>query len=205
MDFSVLSDMELLAIIAGRQVTLSSDSLLSGAINSLYDRYGRLIYSVAIHTVGDAQTAEEITQDVFVRVWENAHTYQPEVAKVSAWLVSITRHRAIDELRRRKVRPEKNLDDWPEEGEVNGVEMMTPLDGPEKLFETTAQQQSLRQILAALPPDQRQILRLAYFKGLSHSQIAELLGEPLGTVKSRVRLGMQKLREMILAQGIMDP
>ena len=73
---------------------------------------------MAIHTVGDPQTAVEITQDVFVRAWENALTYNPDVDKVSAWLVSITRHRAIDELRRNGARPEKNLEDWPENGEM---------------------------------------------------------------------------------------
>jgi RNA polymerase sigma-70 factor, ECF subfamily len=202
MDFSTLDDKTLLALIAERHQPVPSDPILGEVINVLYDRYGGLIYSVAIRTVGDVETAQEITQDVFVRVWENAHTYQPDLAKVSAWLISITRHRAIDELRRRSVRPEKKLDDWPEDGEMDGVEIMAPLDGPEKTFEKTSQEHTLQQIVAALPIDQRQILGLAYFKGLTHSQIAELLGEPLGTVKSRIRLAMQKLREMIANQDL---
>jgi RNA polymerase sigma-70 factor (ECF subfamily) len=175
------------------------------ALGVLYDRYGRLVYTVAIHVVGDAETAEEITQDVFVRAWEGAHTYRPDMAKVSSWLVSIARHRAIDELRRRGVRPEKVRSDWPEDVGQENIDGLPVLDGPEEVVENVFQQHGIRKAVSSLPPDQRQVLGLAYFKGLSHSQIAELLGEPLGTVKSRIRLAMMKLREAWVEKGIVEP
>lgn len=197
MDFSALDDVALLGLIArGR----------SEALSVLYDRYGRLVYTVAIHVVGDTETAEEITQDVFVRAWESADTYRSSIAKVSSWLVSITRHRAIDELRRRGTRPEKDQVIWPEDPEADGegVEGLPFLESPEGDVEATMEQRSIRQVISALPADQREVLGLAFFKGLSHSQIAEELGEPLGTVKSRIRLAMQKLRDGLIERGIVD-
>lgn len=197
MDFSALDDVALLGLIArGR----------SEALSVLYDRYGRLVYTIAIHVVGDAETAEEITQDVFVRAWESADTYRPDIAKVSSWLVSVTRHRAIDELRRRGARPEKDQVVWLEDPEMDGegIEGMPFLDSPEGHVETTLEQRSIRQAISALPRDQQEVLGLAFFKGLSHSQIAETLGQPLGTVKSRIRLAMQKLRDGLIERGIVD-
>jgi RNA polymerase sigma-70 factor, ECF subfamily len=170
----------------------------SSALSQLYDRYGRLVYRVAYHTVGDEATAEEITQDVFVRVWSGAFTYRAEIARVSTWLVGITRHRAIDELRRRGVRVEKDQVPWPEESEGH----LPKLDGPESTVEASLQRQVVRRAVASLPQDQQQVLNLAFFKGLSHSEIAEVLGEPLGTVKSRIRLAMQKLRDIFTKQGL---
>jgi RNA polymerase sigma-70 factor, ECF subfamily len=113
LDLSTLDDEALLAVIAAAYGKRSSDPTLNGAVAALYDRYGRLVYTIAMHTTGDVETAEEITQDVFVRVCKNAHTYRPDKAKVSSWLVSITRHRAIDELRRRATRPENVQLEWP--------------------------------------------------------------------------------------------
>jgi RNA polymerase sigma-70 factor, ECF subfamily len=200
LDFTTLNDEALLAVIAAAYGKPSSDPTLNGAIAVLYDRYGRLVYSIAIHTSGDVETAEEITQDVFVRVCKNAHTYRPDKAKVSSWLVSITRHRAIDELRRRGTRPEVVQLDWPEEGSSESAEK-----GPEKEAEISIQRQKIRLLITTLPHDQRIVLNLAFFKGLSHTQIAQLLNEPLGTVKSRVRLAMQKLRERMIESGLIEP
>lgn len=191
MNFSSVDDATLLSMIA---------DLSSEAIAVLYDRYGRLVFTVAIHVVGDAETAEEITQDVFVRVWEGARSYRAEMAKVSSWLISITRHRSIDELRRRGVRPEKNQMDWPEE-EMNGLLLS---ENPEDTAELVLQQRHVRQAIASLPTEQQKVLSLAYFKGYSHQEIAELMGEPLGTVKSRIRLAMLKLRDMFVEQGIVE-
>ncbi len=200
MNFSSLDDSSLLALIAApRREPLPAD-----ALGVLYDRYGRLVFTVAIHVVGDAETAEEITQDVFVRVWEGAHTYRPEVAKVSSWLVSITRHRAIDELRRRGSRPEKDSTDWPEDIGLDHLDGMPVLDGPQDAVEDLFQSSGIRQVLQTLPAEQRQVLGLAYFKGLSHSQIAVLINEPLGTVKSRIRQAMHKVRDALIEQGMVD-
>jgi RNA polymerase sigma-70 factor (ECF subfamily) len=191
LDLSGLDDAALIVLIARSN---------SGALSLLYDRYGRMVFSVAYHVVGDSETAEEITQDVFVRVWEGAVSYRPELAKVSSWMISITRYRAIDELRRRSVRPEKNQVPWLEETE-DGIPLM---DGAESVAETNLQLHSVRNAIAALPSDQRKVLSMAFFNGYSHSEISERLGEPLGTVKSRIRLAMQKLRQVFIEQGVLE-
>lgn len=204
MNWPSLDDAALITIIAGVYRARSSDPLLNEAVGELYDRYGRLVYTVAIHVVGDPETAEEITQDVFVRACDGARTYQPEVAKVSSWLVSIARHRAIDELRRRGSRPEKDRADWPDDVGMENADGMPSLEGPEETVEISLQQRGIRQMIASLPSDQRTVLGMAFFQGLSHSEIADQLGEPLGTVKSRIRLAMQKLRDALIEQGMID-
>lgn len=201
MDYSVLDDAALLNCIAQAYGAPRSDPALNAAVGVLYDRYGRLVYSVAIHVVGDAETAEEITQDVFVRACEGAGSYRPETARLSSWLVSIARHRAIDELRRRGSRPEKERADWPEDVGLETAPGMPMLEGPEMQVENSLSNRGLRQLVAALPVDQRRVLGLAFFGGLTQSEIAVQLGEPLGTVKSRIRLAMQKMREALGASG----
>lgn len=204
MDFASMEDAALLTIIAGKYGVQTADPALNEAVGVLYDRYGRLVYSIAIHVVGDVETAEEITQDVFVRACEGAGSYRAEVAKVSSWLVSIARNRAIDELRRRGARPEKNRADWPEDLGQENADGLPVIDGPEDNVALRLEQHTLRQIIAGLPPDQRQVLSLAFFKGLSHSQISAQLGEPLGTVKSRIRLAMHHLRDALVDRGMID-
>ncbi len=215
MDVSLLDDAVLCEIIAAartnqaRGYDASRQSVLAQqALGALYDRYGRLIYSIAMHTVGDGPTAEEITQDVFVRVWEGAHTYRADMAKFRSWIISITRHRAIDELRRRGVRVERLTITWGEsQGGENDLEQLPELIdpvGPEEQAEQLMQQRGIRQAVAQLPHDQREVLGMAFFYGLSHSEIAEQLGQPLGTVKSRIRLAMQKLREVLQASGLVE-
>ncbi len=189
--YTALDDGALLALIARSNTE---------ALSVLYDRYSRLVYTVAVHVVGDTAAAEEITQDVFVRVWESATTYRSDLAKVSSWMVSITRYRAIDELRRRKARPQSDLTDWFEDNE----DRLSDSVDLEDLTVTAMQRDSIRQGVASLPPDQQQALRLAFFKGMTYQEIAEQLGEPLGTVKSRICLAMRKLRDYFLESGLMD-
>lgn len=184
-NYSTLDDATLLRLIA-----VSHDEALS----ALYDRYSRLVFSLAYHMVGDSQTAEEITQDVFVRVWEKADTYRQEQSKVSTWLTSITRYRSIDVLRRRGVRPELNSVSW---AEVPPHAQPVGDNDPEETAEQELESLRIRRAIAALPPEQQQALGMAFFYGLTHRQIAELLGDPLGTVKTRIRLGMKKLRELL--------
>lgn len=197
MNFSALDDASLLEIIANTYGKLNAEPILNEAVGALYDRYGRLVFSVALHLVSDVETSEEITQDVFVRVCEGARGYREQLARVSTWLVSIARHRAIDELRRRGVRPEQINVDWLDEESRLRRDGLPAAVGPEREIETTLHHQTIRLMVANLPADQRQVLGLAYFKGMSHSQIADLLGEPLGTVKSRIRLAMQRLRDAL--------
>ncbi len=174
----------------------------ASALSSLYDRYGRLVYSLALRIVGNASSAEEITQDVFVQVWNNAASYQPELSKITTWLTSITRYRAIDQLRRRSARPDGYMVNEPLEDLMlsAGNEAV-----PEIQVENRAEQQRLQQALTELPEEQRAVLVLAYFKGLSQPEMATYLGQPLGTVKTRVRLGLQKLRRVLESEESRNP
>jgi RNA polymerase sigma-70 factor (ECF subfamily) len=162
------------------------------ALGELYDRYHRLIYSIALHVVGRPEDAEEITLDVFTSVWEKAGTYQSERAKVTTWLTRMARNRAIDVLRRESVRPMKHSLSWAQ------VSPMPAVDGrPEPAAHLAMQKERVREAIANLPEDQQEVLALAYFKGYSHSEIARELDIPLGTAKGRIRSGMQKLRALL--------
>ncbi len=160
------------------------------ALVTLYDRYGRLVYSLAYQVLQDHQLAEEVTQDVFTRVWQAATSFDPKKSRFTTWLTSITRNRAIDILRRRRVRGLTG----PGEAELNTA--ITRADerlSPEYHLEALAVREALRQ----LPPDQRQVIELAYFNGMTQREIAEHLNIPLGTVKTRMRLAMMKLRHLL--------
>jgi RNA polymerase sigma-70 factor (ECF subfamily) len=161
------------------------------ALGELYDRYSRLVFSLALNLVGDHATAEEITLDVFTRVWEKAETYRSEQAKVSTWLTSIARYRSIDMLRRQSSRPERRSVDW---ADVS-PDAMPSFNSPEQATELALQQERVRAAVASLPPEQKEALALAYFHGYTHRQVAETLDLPLGTVKTRIRLAMRKLRD----------
>lgn len=169
------------------------------ALSALYDRYGRLVYSIAFSSLGDQGAAEEIVQDVFTRVWEKAAIYDAGKGKLSTWLISITRNRTIDELRKGKIRPEKTSVSWADLWQTYNPQS----PGPEEETDLSWQQRSIRGALETLPPDQREVLALAYFKGYTQSMIAELQGVPLGTIKTRIRLAMQKLRR-VLSQPMME-
>ncbi len=195
MNLSTLPDARIIELIANEQ---------TDALGELYDRYSRLVYTVAIHVVWDAETAEEITQDVFMRIWEGARSYRHNLAKVSSWIISIARHRSIDELRRRGGRAENFQVDWPEDTGQEFLNGLPAFDGPEEEVETGMQSLGIRRAIHSLPREQRVVLGLAFFQGYSHSQIAEYLGEPLGTVKSRVRLAMLKLRDVLVETGLVE-
>jgi RNA polymerase sigma-70 factor (ECF subfamily) len=159
------------------------------ALAQLYDRYNRLVFSLAFAVVNDRATAEEITLDVFMRVWQKAGTYRADQAKVSTWLTHITRHHAIDVLRRRAVRSDQYAVQWEEV-----IYAEAPQQDPQESAELSMRRERVHAALAQLPPDQKQAVLLAYFGGLTQSQIAETLKQPLGTIKTRVRLAMQKLQ-----------
>jgi len=163
------------------------------ALSQLYDRYGRLVFSVAFAIVGDHATAEEITLDVFVQVWQRASTYRADRGRVITWLMAITRHHAIDILRWHKSRPEASSFEWEGVSAQNG-----PVSRQmEDQVEISLQKERIGKAVAALPADQRQALALAFFKGYTHPEIAEMLKQPLGTIKTRIRLAMRKLRQML--------
>jgi RNA polymerase sigma-70 factor (ECF subfamily) len=183
-DYKEFDDQSLIRLIARSQ---------ESALSELYDRYSRLIYSLALNAVGDPATAEEITQDVFIRIWDHAGTYQAEKSKVVTWIASITRYRSIDVIRRRKIRPESQSVSWEIEPSANE---MNPIN-VEQTVEISQERRRVRQAISVLPEEQRQALAYAYFQGYTHREIAEVLGEPLGTVKTRIRLAMQKLRQLL--------
>jgi RNA polymerase sigma-70 factor (ECF subfamily) len=186
---------------SGDPITIEDQQLLhkitrreAAALSILYDRYGRLLFSVAYHLVGNQALAEEIMLDIFRRVWEKAGSYRADRASVRTWLTSMTRNRAIDMLRRESVRPERDSVSW----EELLVEPPTASRSPEAAVSHQIEMQKVHTALAKLPKEQQDVLAMAYFHGYSHSQIANQLELPIGTVKTRIRLGMQKLRQMLL-------
>jgi RNA polymerase sigma-70 factor (ECF subfamily) len=171
------------------------------AFSVFYDRYVNLVFSIALTIVGNHTTAEEIVQDVFLKIWKKNHTYQPERSKLNTWLSAITRNRSIDELRKKKTRVEERQIPWAD------IDQQQDQDeaGPEERVQLKIEQRVVRQALSQLPEDQRQAIWLAYFYGLTQSQIAQQLDLPLGTVKTRIRLGMQKLRALLIDAPQINP
>ncbi len=168
------------------------------AARALYDRYGRLVYSLAQQVVGDAAAAEEITQDVFLLVWEKADTYRVEKARVATWIARIARNRAIDVLRQQRSRDSRAKGAWEELKKAAEA----PAPDPGERMETERLHARVREAVASLPAEQKAALTLAYFQGLTHQEIAAQLGEPLGTIKTRIRAAMQKLRGLL--EGSVD-
>ena len=167
------------------------------AVRLLYQRYGRMVYSVALRAVGDPSAAEEITQDVFLRIWEKAETYRADKAKVVTWIARIARNRAIDVYRQRKSRDDRASAGWEELKQAASAPAPHPGEG----MEMARLQGRVREAVASLPPDQKTALALAFFQGRTHKEIAEELGEPLGTVKTRIRAAMQRLRSILEGVG----
>jgi len=157
------------------------------ALAELYDRYAHLVHSMAWRILRDSQLAEECTSDVFVGVWNKAKNYNAERARVSTWIFTITRNRAIDIRRHRNARP----------AELR-AEIDTPGRAPDP-SELTIQADQARRFadaIAELPDTQSQVIQLAFVHDLTHAQIAERLDLPLGTVKGRIRLGMERLKDV---------
>lgn len=182
---------------ASESLTIDDETLLGlirsqdeSALSSLYERYSRLLYSIALRITGDSGSAEEITQDVFQAVWQRAAQFRPNSGSVQAWLGGIVRHRAIDEVRSRWHRARQNeftLDTMPD--------LQAAMErGWEHLSILRA---DMRAALARLPLKQRQALELAFYGGLTSQEIASRLGESAGTIKSRLRLGLDKLRDVV--------
>jgi RNA polymerase sigma-70 factor (ECF subfamily) len=159
------------------------------ALSVIYDRYGRLVYTIALRITGDREASEEVTQDVFQAVWQAAGSFQPG-GSFAAWLTGIARHRAIDMTRSRRYRARAREQTFEE---------FVPSDAATHNSQADALvlRTVIRAAMAELPPAQRQAIELAYYGGLTHVEIAARLGEPVGTVKSRMRLGLTRLRELL--------
>lgn len=179
------------AVLLQRVAAGDSDALLS-----LHQRYVNLVYSMALRILGDPHLAEEVTQDVFLKLWQKSQRYDPRRGSFSTWLLSVTRFAAIDRLRREGRRPTTSL----QIGERSATTV--PNWARQTGWETWEERRDLRLLLDQLPTEQRELIELAYFGGMTHRDLAEHLNLPLGTVKSRLRLGLQKLRELWLEERV---
>lgn len=159
----------------------------AGAFAGLYDRHGRAAYSLAYRMMGERQAAEDLVQESFLRVWQRAAGYRAERGSVRTWILSIVHNRGIDLLRSNVSRRRAH----------ERVEATAQTSQPSEAFSEAwrnSQREHVRQALSTLPQEQLRILELAYFSGYTHAEIADLLDLPLGTVKGRMRLGLQKVR-----------
>ncbi|HET9494445.1 MAG TPA: sigma-70 family RNA polymerase sigma factor [Chloroflexia bacterium] len=190
LDLTTLTDEELAGRVGQRD---------SGALEQLYDRYVRQCFGLAVRIVGDAALAEEIVQEVFLKLWNQPETYTQARGRFVSWLLSLIHHRSIDELRRRS-RTEVPLD-----GAIpGGFDLRAdPAPEPGDQVSLAELREGVRSALARLPANQREPIELSFFRGLTHTQIAELLGQPLGTVKTRIRLGMTAMREALKSSGLL--
>jgi RNA polymerase sigma-70 factor (ECF subfamily) len=166
-----------------------------GGIAELYDRHSRLLYGLILRILRNPGDAEETLQEVFVLVWNRAATYNPTLGSPAAWVVGIARNRAIDhfratEVRRRTVEAVANADE--------------PAGTPETVAAETEQQRIISRALDAIPHDQRKLIEDAFFFGFTHSELAERHRLPLGTVKTRIRTGLQMLRGQLTETGIVQ-
>ena len=182
---SALGDEELMVLVADHD---------ADAFEVVYDRHGSAAYSLAYRTTGQQALAEEVVQDAFMTVWRMGLRYRPERGSQRSWLLSIVHHRAIDALRRVAVHDRRRAfaeleDVGTEAAERTDIEVMHRMEG-----------QAVREALAQLPPEQLRVIELAYFGGFTHTEIAGMLELPLGTVKGRMRLGLEKLR--LLLEGV---
>jgi RNA polymerase sigma-70 factor, ECF subfamily len=159
-------------------------------LESLYDVHHRQAIGLAYRMLGDMGEAEEVVQEVFLAAWRAGHAYDPARGSTHTWILSMVRNRSIDVLRARRRRPVEPLPET--------MDPPDPTDVPTQAV-TSVDADSARRALAALPPEQQQVIELAYFDGLSHSEIADKLSAPIGTVKGRIRLGLDRLR---IAMGV---
>ncbi len=184
-----LSDEDLIRAIAGGE---------TWALETLYQRYARLLYSLVYRMIADHQIAEDLLQEAFLSIWQRAVSYSPQLGAVRNWLVSIVHHRTIDYLRYVRRRAALKEATWEE------AERDEQLASPDVWDEAwrTVQSETLRSALMKISTEQRMMIELAYFQGWTHSEIAEGCKLPLGTVKARLRLGLVRLRRVLEEMGV---
>lgn len=161
------------------------------SLAEFYDQSNRLVFGLVLRIVNDRGAAEEITLDTYHQVWRQAQNFDPERGKPSSWVLTIARNRAIDRLRSSAwVRREQTP--------IDDVSLfLAGSDSPEESATLGERQRMVRNALVQLKPDQRELIEIAFFGGLTHQEISDKLGVPLGTVKTRIRTGMLKLRELL--------
>ena len=186
MNYQGLTDLELLEHISNQD---------RDALATLYERFGRRVFSLAVRILSDSVSAEEVTQDVFMSVWRRGATYVSKKGKFTTWLFSIAHNRTIDELRKRRRGLSRTNDDIDDHLNLKSGDV-SPADA------TVAQSEyaKIRAAMEDLPEEQKNVVELSYFKGLTQTEIAEKTGQPLGTVKTRMRLALKKLRKALSAE-----
>ena len=160
------------------------------ALAILYDRYAGMLYAMLMRILKDTHAAEEVLQDLFLQLWRNAAQFDSSRGSLPAWLLVIGRNRALSRLRRRDRR-----EVFPEDSEGFSIEMVPSPANLEDAAARTQLIERLKNVLATLPAEQREAVELAYFEGMTQTEIARRTGSPLGTVKSRVRAAMQSLKQ----------
>jgi len=178
MDAEVRADIALIERIVARE---------ADAVGELYDRHNRLLFGLILRILRDRSESEEVLQEVFVLVWTRAETYNVALGSPAAWLVRIARNRAIDRLRANAVRLRA----------VESAPAAANVDNPEAQAAASEQQRVVASALESLPSDQRTLIEEAYFLGMTQSELADKFKLPLGTVKTRIRAGMQALRQQL--------
>jgi RNA polymerase sigma-70 factor, ECF subfamily len=161
------------------------------AMRDLYDRFGRMAWSVIVAIVRDSAVAEDLVQETFLRVWNRVHAFNAQRGSLGPWLLAIARNRAIDHLRSLSARMDKNA--W----ELDVREHPSLFVDLEREVLNTDHARLLRKAISALNPNQQKVIELAYYEGLSQTEMAERMGEPLGTVKTWVRSALKHLREQL--------
>jgi RNA polymerase sigma-70 factor, ECF subfamily len=171
------------------------------ALELIYERHSRGVYSLAVRLMTDGPAAEEVVQETFLKLWRQPQAYQPSRGRLLAWLLGVAHHQAIDMLRRRQLEQRHRV---PQPTQANGDGLVDLLDSlgltstdgdPQSGAGALEQRLTIGRALASLPTEQRLPLELAYYKGMTQLEIATLLGSPLGTIKTRMRLGLQQLRK----------
>jgi RNA polymerase sigma-70 factor (ECF subfamily) len=171
----------------------------SEALEQLYDRYSRVVYGTALRMLGNPEHAEDIVQETFWRVWRRSGSFQQSRGQVASWIFGIAHNLCIDELRRQHARPQTSRSEDDQSAFLAAADERA--DVADVAFEAE-RRRLIRAALAQIPGEQRDVIELAYFGGLSQSEIAEHLQSPIGTVKTRIRLGLNKLREILLQRQL---
>ena len=186
MQYTDCPDDDLVAAVAQRDTR---------AFEALYERYGNLVYSVTLKVLGDVVAAEDAVQDIFLRLWRRPDRFDSSRGRFLSWLLTVARNRAIDERRSRGRRQRHEADSALIDDAMPGDDH----DDPAAAAVLADQRAAVRRALADLPTEQRLAVQMAYFGGLTQQEIADALKQPLGTIKTRIRLGMQKLRLALVA------
>jgi RNA polymerase sigma-70 factor, ECF subfamily len=163
------------------------------ALTEVYDQYASFVYGLALRVIGDLRAAEDVSQDVFMSVWERPEAFDPERGSLRTWLGTLAHRRAVDYVRREEARRRRTERD---------ASRRTTVPDVEEIAVALVTAERVRDALDLLPDDQRRAIQLAYFGGKTYRQVAEVLGIPEGTAKSRLRLGLRRIADAMEAQGL---